>query len=54
MTYNVVLYEQAQEDLARLALSEPKAFAKVQRFIEELKSLYLSSLPMATITTNNQ
>jgi toxin YoeB len=37
MTYNVVLYEQAQEDLAKLALSEPKAFAKAQRFIEELK-----------------
>ena len=37
MTYKVILYEQAQIDLAALAKSEPKAFAKVQRFIEELK-----------------
>jgi toxin YoeB len=37
MAYNVILYEQAQEDLAKLALSEPKAFKKAQRFIEELK-----------------
>lgn len=38
MTYEVILYEQAQEDLVRLAKSEPKAFAKAQRLIEELKS----------------
>ena len=37
MTYNVTIFEQAQEDLVWLALSEPKAFAKAQRFIEELK-----------------
>ena len=37
MTYKVILYEQAQIDLAALAKSEPKAFAKAQRFIEELK-----------------
>ena len=37
MAYSVTLYEQAQEDLAKLAFSEPKAFAKAQRFIEELK-----------------
>ena len=38
MTYEVIIYEQAQMDLAMLAKSEPKAFAKAQRFIEELKS----------------
>lgn len=38
MIYEVIIYEQAQEDLATLAQSEPKAFAKAQRFIEELKS----------------
>lgn len=37
MTYEVILYEQAQIDLAALAKNEPKAFAKAQRFIEELK-----------------
>jgi len=37
MTYEVILYEQAQIDLAKLARSEPKAFEKAQRFIEELK-----------------
>jgi len=37
MTYEVIIYEQAQMDLANLAKSEPKAFAKAQRFIEELK-----------------
>ena len=37
MTYEVIVYEQAQLDLAALAKSEPKAFAKAQRFIEELK-----------------
>lgn len=37
MTYEVILYEQAQIDLAKLAKSEPKAFDKAQKFIEELK-----------------
>ena len=37
MTYEVIVYEQAQIDLAALAKSEPKAFVKAQRFIEELK-----------------
>ena len=37
MTYEVIIYEQAQIDLAMLARSEPKAFTKAQRFIEELK-----------------
>ena len=37
MTYEVIIYEQAQLDLAILAKSEPKAFKKAQRFIEELK-----------------
>ena len=37
MTYKVILYEQAQIDLAALAKSEPKAFAKAQWFIEEQK-----------------
>ena len=37
MTYEVIIYEQAQKDLANLAKSEPKAFIKAQRYIEELK-----------------
>ena len=37
MTYNIVISPRAEEDLLRLALSEPKAFAKASRFIEELK-----------------
>lgn len=37
MTYEVIVYEQAQMDLAALAKSEPKAFTKAQKFIEELK-----------------
>lgn len=37
MVYEVIIYEQAQMDLLNLAKSEPKAFAKAQQFIEELK-----------------
>ena len=37
MTYKVHNTPQADEDLARLAKSEPKAFEKANRFIEELK-----------------
>ena len=37
MKYSVQLHKQAQDDLARLAKSEPKAFMKAQLFIEELK-----------------
>ena len=37
MTYKVRNTPQADEDLARLAKSEPKAFEKANRFIEELK-----------------
>ena len=37
MKYKVNIKEQAEEDLLRLAKDEPKAFVKVQRFIEELK-----------------
>ena len=37
MTYNVEIKEQAEKDLFRLAKSEPKAFKKALRFIEELK-----------------
>ena len=37
MTYKVRTQTQADEDLARLARSEPKAFMKAQRFIEELR-----------------
>ena len=36
MTYEVKFYEQAQKDLFKLAKSEPKAFAKAQRLIDEL------------------
>ena len=37
MIYEVKLSDQVKIDLVRLAKSEPKAFAKAQRFIEELK-----------------
>ena len=37
MIYEVRLSDQVKLDLVRLAKSEPKAFAKANRFIEELK-----------------
>jgi toxin YoeB len=37
MIYKVTPTTEAEADLVRLAKSEPKAFAKAQRFIEELK-----------------
>lgn len=37
MTFEVVISPEAVQDLLRLAKNEPKAFAKAQRFIEELK-----------------
>lgn len=37
MTYEVKLSDQVKMDLVKLAKSEPKAFAKASRFIEELK-----------------
>ncbi len=35
--YNIEYREQALLDIARLRKNEPKAYQKVQRFIEELK-----------------
>ena len=37
MLYRVILSPKAEEHLARLALSKPKAFAKANIFLEELK-----------------
>ena len=37
MIYRIEIKEQAEQDLIRLAKSEPKAFLKAQRFLEELK-----------------
>lgn len=37
MAYKVRILTSADEDMARLAKSEPKAFLKAQRFIEELR-----------------
>lgn len=37
MTFKVIIQPQAMLDLARLAKSEPKAFAKANRFIAELR-----------------
>ena len=37
MPYKVRTQTQADEDLARLAKNEPKAFLKAQRFLEELR-----------------
>ena len=36
MTYEVIIYEQAQIDMARLAKAEPKAFIKAQRLQDKL------------------
>ena len=38
MTFEVILVPEATEGMMKLAKSEPKAFRKAQRFIEELKS----------------
>lgn len=35
--YNIEFTSDAKADLARLAINEPKAYVKAQRFIEELK-----------------
>lgn len=37
MPFRIQYREQAKEDLARLAMSEPKALKKAQSLIEELK-----------------
>lgn len=37
MPYRIQYRDLAKEHLARLAMSEPKAFKKVQNLIEELK-----------------
>ncbi len=37
MTYEVRLTDRVKIDLVRLAKSEPKAFAKASRFLEELR-----------------
>lgn len=37
MIYEIRLSDKVKEDLARLAKSEPKAFTKATRFIEELR-----------------
>ncbi len=37
MTYKIVNTPRADEDMVKLAKSEPKAFAKAQSLIEELK-----------------
>lgn len=37
MIYKVINTTEADDGLARLAKNEPKAFAKAQRFIEELR-----------------
>ena len=37
MTFKVIIQPQAMLDLERLAKSEPKAFAKANRFIAELR-----------------
>ena len=37
MRYSIIITPDVDRDLARLAKDEPKAFAKAQRFIEELK-----------------
>lgn len=38
MAFEVIISPEAARDLQRLGKSEPKAFAKTNRFIEELKT----------------
>ena len=38
MTYEVIVMPEAALDLQRLAMSEPKVFAKANRFIKELET----------------
>ena len=38
MKYKVFIMPEAASDLQRLAKNEPKAFAKANRFIEELRN----------------
>ena len=38
MAFEVIISPEAARDLQRLGKSEPKAFAKANRFIEELKT----------------
>jgi len=38
MAFEVIISPEAARDLQRLGKSEPKAFAKAKRFIEELKT----------------
>lgn len=38
MTYNIDFTPDSQRDLAKLAKSEPKVYAKALRFIEELET----------------
>ena len=37
MTYSITFSKRAEQDLMRLAKSEPKAFAKVGRFLKEME-----------------
>lgn len=37
MAYNIIVTPEAARDLQQLAKSEPKAFAKANRFIEEIR-----------------
>ena len=38
MTYNITFSVKVEQDLLRLAKSEPKVFAKANRFIKELET----------------
>ncbi|MBO4773221.1 MAG: Txe/YoeB family addiction module toxin [Bacteroidales bacterium] len=38
MTYEIRLSQRVKVDLARLAKNEPKAFAKANRFLDELRT----------------
>ena len=37
MTFEVIITPEAARDLVKLAKSEPKAYAKVQQFVKELR-----------------
>ena len=52
MTYEVIIYEQAQMDLAMLAKSEPKAFAKAPLYLRPMDTTVKNKTTYIIYTNN--
>ena len=52
MTYEVIIYEQAQMDLAMLAKSEPKAFAKAPLYLRPMDTMVKNKTTYIIYTNN--